>query len=71
MLRGVQHNVGDFVWKTEGEEKKLYRILSAFQATKSWMGYWSKRREKVKEELQKRGKNRCSREDGIFDFVPY
>jgi hypothetical protein len=55
-LRGHKYTVGDFVWKTESEERGVYRILSAFQATKSYMGYWSKKREHQKEELQKRGK---------------
>jgi hypothetical protein len=55
-LRGHKYIVGDFVWKTESEERGVYRILSAFQATKSYMGYWSKKREHQKEELQKRGK---------------
>jgi hypothetical protein len=51
-LKGENWQVGDFVWMKEGKFKKeLYRIVSAFQAMKSFIGQWIK----PDDELQKRG----------------
>ena len=52
-FQGASFNVGDFVWVTQGGERYLSRIISAFQATRSFIGYWDSRRRK--RELQKRG----------------
>lgn len=72
-LRCHPFRVGDFVWKTENGEKGLFRIVSAFQATRSFMGFWNKRDEKLKDELQKRGmcflisaKMRCVSTSNLF-----
>ena len=58
-FRGVKYLVGDFVWVTESvgskTQKRLCRIVSSFQALKSFMGYWSRKRSGIKEEIQKRG----------------
>lgn len=52
-LRFHPFRVGDFVWKTDDGEKGLFRIVSAFKATRSYMGFWDN---KGKQELiQKRG----------------
>lgn len=58
LLRGMQFFAGDFVWRVENGERSLHRILSAYQATKSFMGYWSMKAMRQKEELQKRGEKK-------------
>jgi hypothetical protein len=52
-LRCHTFRVGDFVWKMDDGEKGLFRIVSAFQATRSFMGFWDKKWEQ--ELVQKRG----------------
>jgi hypothetical protein len=50
--KGKKWQVGDFIWMKEGTLKKeLYRIVSAFQAMKSFIGKWIN----PDDELQKRG----------------
>lgn len=51
-LNGITWQVGDFLWIKEGEQhEELHRIVSAFQALKSFIGNW----ENPDDELQKRG----------------
>lgn len=55
-LKGKNWQVGDFVWIKEvkegtEDEEELFRIVSAFQAMKSFIGMWNN----PDDELQKRG----------------
>ena len=52
-LRCHPFRVGDFVWKMDDGEKGLFRIVSAFKATRSYMGFWDKKGKQ--EVIQKRG----------------
>jgi hypothetical protein len=51
-LEGEKWHVGEFVWIKEGTfNEELFRIVSAFQAMKSFVGKWVN----PDDELQKRG----------------
>jgi len=59
VLHGKQYNVGDYIVRSEYDGEDIFRIVGAFQATKSFLGRWGGghdwEKQNTSEEIQKRG----------------